>query len=437
MDTQTLKDLEIFDAEEGNQSLFAMLDTTLTTGGHMALRRRFHAPYHSREAILETQEIVRYFLAAIDDWKIAINEDDVRYVEKYMASNIVVFDVRGGLLDWFTAKEFQLNHSDYYHFLSSGIDTLYQFLAHLEAFLEDKKRDAMPRYLRNLLFKTNKVQLQLKDEIGQAKNRHSPLTVLRTDSLLRGRYKGEIEKLLEDFYEVDALFAMAKACRTHRLQFPELAGDRTLRITALRHLFVQDCVPNDFISGNRNFVFLTGPNMSGKTTFLKALCLSVFLAHLGMGVPAEAATIPVFDDLFTSINIEDSLRKKQSYFFSEITRVKEMATLLQQGKRLFVVMDEMFRGTNLKDAIDCSLLVVERLLDWHTCFFVLASHIAELGAMLPHEKVSFLYFESTVKNGNPVFSHRCTVGVSFEHLGTVLLLQAGIPTLLKTKDYGT
>jgi len=105
---------------------------------------------------------------------------------------------------------------------------------------------------------------------------------------------------------------------------------------------------------NANFIFLTGANMAGKSTLIKAIGLSVYLAHLGMGVPAFQMQLTLFDGILTNINVEDNLVKGESYFFNEVKRIRETIIKITNGKRWLVLIDEIFKGTNIQDAMKCS-----------------------------------------------------------------------------------
>lgn len=98
--------------------------------------------------------------------------------------------------------------------------------------------------------------------------------------------------------------------------------------------------------------------MAGKSTFLKSIGLSVFISHLGFPVPATKMTTSIYNGIVSTINLSDNLNKGLSHFYSEVKRVKETALKLKESKKLLVIFDELFRGTNVKDASDASLLII-------------------------------------------------------------------------------
>ena len=98
--------------------------------------------------------------------------------------------------------------------------------------------------------------------------------------------------------------------------------------------------------------------MAGKSTFLKALGVAIYISHLGFPVPAEKMSTTIYNGIITTINLSDNMNRGYSHFYSEVRRVKEVANKLKEKNRLLVIFDELFRGTNVKDAFDASLLII-------------------------------------------------------------------------------
>ncbi len=431
MDKQTYIDLEIFETKENNTSIFKMLDCTITQGGSDALKNRFLHPFTRVEEIKQTQEIVEYLTQHTNEWSLTITEQDVKYAEHYISSSIVVFHVKKNIGGWITAEQFQWQQPDYFHFIKSSIESFHHLLQKLHSFLNPLLDKNVPQYILNLFSEVNNLLSVFQKENAEI-NKISRVSTLMMDYKLRHDKKENINNLLNAFYEADALFAMSKSCRKYKLSMPEISPkSKSFYIEDLRHLFIEDAVENDLIVLNKNFIFLTGPNMAGKTTFIKAAAIAVFLAHIGMGIPAKNATIPLFHEVFSSINIADNVQRGESFFLAEILRLKELGKMFQSGKKAFAVLDELFRGTNLKDAMDCTVLITELLTKKNESFFILTSHISELYERLKENKnISFLYFESKNINDQIVFSYRCKEGITDERLGLMILKNSGLPDLL-------
>jgi DNA mismatch repair ATPase MutS len=171
--------------------------------------------------------------------------------------------------------------------------------------------------------------------------------------------------------------------------------------------------------------------MAGKTTFLKSCGISIYLAQLGMGVPAKYMKLSPFKALFSSLNTTDNLSIGYSYFYSEVMRVRKAAEILRKEKKVFMIFDELFKGTNIKDAFDGSMLVINGLLNWENSLFILASHLTELSNKIDEKpSVFFRYFESSVVDGRPKFSFKIFEGKSDERLGLLILQNEKIDELL-------
>lgn len=181
------------------------------------------------------------------------------------------------------------------------------------------------------------------------------------------------------------------------------------------------------ISPDERLIFLTGPNMAGKSTYLKAAGVAVYLAQLGMGVPARSFRLTPFDCLFSGINTTDNLRLGQSYFYREVRRVRDLTDILARRLTTLALFDEMFKGTNLKDASDACMAVLTGFSACDNSAFVVASHIAELAEGVDYLPGSrFLHFGAIAEDGHLVFDYRLRNGVSQQRLGMVILDREGV-----------
>jgi DNA mismatch repair ATPase MutS len=181
-----------------------------------------------------------------------------------------------------------------------------------------------------------------------------------------------------------------------------------------------------------NFVFLTGANMAGKSTLIKAVGSSVFLAHIGMGVPAKHMQLTLFDGLLSNINVADNIAKGESYFFNEVQRIKNTIYKINNGKKWLVLIDELFKGTNVQDAMKCSLTVIKGLIKIKNSLFILSTHLYEIGEELKkHTNISFKYFETTVTEDQLEFSYQLKEGISNDRIGYVILKREKVVEMLE------
>lgn len=158
--------------------------------------------------------------------------------------------------------------------------------------------------------------------------------------------------------------------------------------------------------------------MAGKSTTLKTLALTVWLVHCGPSVPVESMTCPLYEGIYTSINLPGSLRGGRSHFMAEVLRTRGVMQKAVIGKRCLVVSDEMSRGVNTKDALETSIAANELLKSLLHCHFLISAHILE------HAKASekdssccFYYMEAETIDDALVYPHRLLSGISKARIG--------------------
>lgn len=172
--------------------------------------------------------------------------------------------------------------------------------------------------------------------------------------------------------------------------------------------------------------------MAGKSTLIKSVGTAVFLAHLGMGVPAASMKLTLFDGLISNINVVDNIIKGESYFFNEVQRVKNTVEKISDGRKWLVLIDELFKGTNMQDAMRCSLAVINGLIKVKSSLFILSTHLYEIGEELqeqPH--ISFRHFETSVTEDALQFSYQLKEGISRDRLGYLILKRENVVQMLQ------
>lgn len=214
----------------------------------------------------------------------------------------------------------------------------------------------------------------------------------------------------------------------------EPSDENEICIEDLFHPLIPNAVKNSIkFTCQKNICLLTGANMSGKSTFMKSIGLSIYLAQLGFPVPAKYMRFKLMDGIITSINLTDDLNLGYSHFYSEIKRIKTVAENLNKKQRLLVVFDELFRGTNLQDASEGSIEIINALstIDKES-FFVFSSHIYEIvNSLEKNNNIFFKYFK-TQKNGDQfIRDYKLYDGSSMERFGMKLIKQERIIELIK------
>lgn len=437
IDAQTLRELQIFEASgqtRQSRPLFELFEYCLTTGGARRLRARFEQPLQSLTEIQAVQDSLRFLLQEKEGWMPALSGRQERVIENYFFSGLET--VRSPLppLAWAQG----LKHSLWYRSfreIEGGVRETLAFLRDLYTLWQRQQARDKPGLLQRIwreldeLFADQQLQLWLR--------RGGDLSFTRLflcDRFLREDFFREVKHLMRLVFELDALHAMARAMRELKLVFPVFvdAERPLLEVEGLFHPKLQAPVANDLALGaEQHLLFLTGPNMAGKTTFLRACALAVYLAHLGLGVPAKAMRLTRCEGLLTSLQNEDNLELGHSYFYAEVLRVRQAAELIQKHRRVLVIFDELFRGTNYCDALDGTREVVKGLAGLRQTLFILSSHLFELVADLETlPGLQFSHFSAELKQGQFHFSYRLEAGVSQNRIGLEILRQEKILELL-------
>lgn len=232
--------------------------------------------------------------------------------------------------------------------------------------------------------------------------------------------------------ELDVLTNLAERAKTLNLQPPELVDKPGLHITGGRHLTVEQVTKTPFIGNDlrldnrRRMLIITGPNLGGKSTYMRQTALLVVLAHIGSFVPACQATIGPIDRIFTRIGASDDLAGGRSTFMVEMT---ETATILHNATpQSLVLMDEVGRGTSTFDGLALAWACAEYLA--HTCqaFTLFATHYFEL-TRLPdtHAAIANVHLDAIENEDTIVFMYAVREGPASRSYGLQVAALAGIP----------
>lgn len=236
--------------------------------------------------------------------------------------------------------------------------------------------------------------------------------------------------------ELDVLLCFASRAVTHGWTRPQMRDEPVLDLRSARHPVLEEVlgdrfVPNDAALGGESaaLALITGPNMAGKSTYIRTVALAVLLAHAGSFVPAEAATIGVTDRVFTRIGADDALHAGQSTFMVEMV---ETANILHHaGPRSLVVLDEIGRGTSTLDGLSLAWAIAEHLAGEggprpRTLFATHYHELTELAERLSG-RVANLHVSVREWEGEVIFLHRILPGRASRSYGIHVAKLAGLP----------
>lgn len=232
---------------------------------------------------------------------------------------------------------------------------------------------------------------------------------------------------------LDCLQSLAEVAVRGRYTRPQLTTDGALRIVGGRHPVVeqvvgrQHFVPNDLAMSAGELLVITGPNMGGKSTYMRQVALCVLLAQMGSFVPAESAEIGLVDRIFTRVGAADDLFSGQSTFMVEM--MESRTALLEATGRSLILFDELGRGTSTYDGMAIAEAIIEYVHERLGAKTLFSTHYHELTALADRlPKVRNLCCQVTEQKGELVFLRRVSEGRADKSYGINVAKMAGLPT---------
>ncbi|ACV46495.1 MULTISPECIES: DNA mismatch repair protein MutS [Halomicrobium] len=239
-----------------------------------------------------------------------------------------------------------------------------------------------------------------------------------------------VQALADRLATLDALVAFGEVAATHDYCRPSVGGD-AIDVTAGRHPVVERAeasfVPNDAcLTPDSFFTILTGPNMSGKSTYMRQIALICVLAQAGSFVPAREANLPIVDRVFTRVGASDDIAGGRSTFMIEMT---ELADILQGATSdSLILLDEVGRGTSTADGLAIARAVTEHVHDEIGAYTLFATHHHELTAVADElPGVRNRHFETRHDGDGVVFEHSVAPGAAAASYGIEVAALAGVP----------
>jgi DNA mismatch repair protein MutS len=245
--------------------------------------------------------------------------------------------------------------------------------------------------------------------------------------------KGRVDIFYKQLLMFETYLSISIGIAKHQFCFPTFSIEH-LSFENIYHPLLNNPVKNSFTNYN-NVVLITGPNMSGKSTLLKSIGLCIYLAHLGLATPVSKMVCPFFDYISIAINHDDDILKGYSHFMNEIMRLKKVLIKANENKSCFAVFDELFRGTNIEDAIQISTTTINGLSKLKNSFFFISTHLHQLKEIeqVKTKQVDSYYVECIIQNNTPIFSYRIKEGWSDLKVGQLLFEKEGLNELLNSK----
>jgi DNA mismatch repair ATPase MutS len=422
IDSTTFRDLQVVPTPpHRGPTLWALLNRTRTRAGGAALRARLLEPPHRATDILALQHAHQHLAAAADDYRLVLGRTATDLVEQYLNATWQRPDEMPPLSrvrSWYHEYVRDVERGQVVvASLFDALDELRQRLSGTDTTILNEIGHAMADGLA-----AGPIQA-LRGALGA----RTPAGLTHFDALARGPAKTELERLLMSVGCLEALWSIGVATSEHGWTYPR--PSTRMRLDGLYHPFIgpSAVASNLHLDDQTRVCFVTGPNMAGKSTFLRAIGLAVLLAHLGAGVPAASMEFVPAGTLFTSIELADDLTAGQSFYLAEVRRIGALADALSDWGSALAIIDEPFRGTNVHDAAEATLAIMTRLAAHPAALTFVASHLAEVVPTIRADpRIAFRYFGADTMAEPPGFDYRLRTGVSEQRLGMTLLRQEGV-----------
>jgi len=435
-DQQTLQDLNLLGKYKPH-SVYGLFNKACTRGGERLLEQMFNQPLVEAAQINARSRLFRFFMAL--NLPFPISGEVFTKAEAYLnagtAGNYPM--ALTGLL----VKKFQqaFLRDPEYSLVHEGLTAAIELLnacSDLTTQLAGQVKDDNPykKELQRLqkVFADPRLQW-IRAERGTP---HIPLKRLTAyDYLLKNALRQQMETVLECLYRLDVYISVGLVAKERGLQYAEALPREAnfLETSALWHPSLLNGTANPVsLNGDGNMIFLTGANMAGKSTLMKALGTAVYLAHMGFPVAAKDMQFSVRDGLLSSINVHDDLNMGYSHFYAEVLRVKKVAEEVSAGKNLVVLFDELFKGTNVKDAYDGTLSVTAAFSRYRKCFYIVSTHIIEVGETLRQkgDHIRFAYLPTLMDGKTPRYTYQLKEGITADRQGMMIIENEGILDML-------
>ncbi|MEN8118023.1 MAG: hypothetical protein ABFS16_13650 [Bacteroidota bacterium] len=475
-------DLDLF----GKGSLFQFINRTSTIGGRQKLAGWFIKPSKQKEEIEKRQEAINE-LAEIPEWRLHFlangklfeeTEEMSREIKSWSGMELglnrpalvkwlikivplfallsIIPVVLGGsyaflslmvFAQWLLMYFFWKRTTLYFKFFGRKSELLSKYMQLLR-FIEEKEFHS--EYLLKLQQKVkkpvsaSKIFMQLKSLVKEFEYRQNMLVGLFLNSIFlwdircvynlwkwHNKHHNKLAVWLEVISEMDALVSLGNYANNHsEFIFPEIHdGGFAFNAKCLGHplLNPDKRICNDFeINGWSKVVIVTGANMAGKSTFLRTVGVNLILARMGAPVCAEKMKITPIA-IYTNMRTTDSLLNDESYFFAELKRLKGVLDRLQSGEKVFVILDEMLKGTNSIDKLKGSRELVRKLIELKSVSLI-ATHDLKLSEMEDKfpQQVFNKCFEIGIENDELIFDYKLSDGATKTMNATFLMKKMGI-----------
>ncbi|MBN9383157.1 MAG: DNA mismatch repair protein [Chitinophagaceae bacterium] len=432
IDKQTLDELNLL-GKFRSGSVYSLFNQVKTAGGEQLLDKMFRSPMDDAQKINERTAVLRFFQQ--EGLNFPFDAQQMSLMRDYMdagTGNHLPAVFIGTVVKRMLSS---LTRDERYKKNIQGLQAVIAVMNRCHTFLENLR--SVPPAYSSRIAEIRKVLSDPRIEKLRKIDIYKSLSLqvlVYYNHLLKSKLHREMEDMMLFVYELDVFIHVSDVARSKGFTFGKAYAREQNILSAenLRHPCVENAIGNSLLLDEEsNVLFLTGANMAGKSTFMKSVGIGIYLAHIGFPVAAENMEFSVRDGLYSSINVADNINLGYSHFYAEVVRVKQAAEAVAGGKRLLLMFDELFKGTNVKDAYDGTLAVTEGFSDYTDCLFIVSTHIIEVGmALKRRNNIGFFYMPTVMEGSRPRYTYKMQKGITEDRQGMMIIRNEGILELM-------
>ncbi len=414
------------------EEILPLFDFTYNSGSGQAVRDILIIPIGSKPELLFRQQVLSGFIGnreVLNDYSFSrFNLSDVYlFLESFSAGSFFGLDLRRKLM--FSEKERHHKRGKLIMLILLFYKIQDSYLNKIDTKLFPVAYAAELEWIKGFFTEFN---LEHYEAILRKKKRIRISHIVELMQIVTEKVtNGQVASFWKRWYLFEAYLSVSIGIIRHGFVFPSFE-ETGFSMEGIYHPLIKNPVRND-LKADKNVILLTGPNMSGKSTLLKAVSLCVYLGHQGLAVPASKANMPYFSTISVAINLTDSIVSGYSHFMSEIITLKNVVREAAENKKCFAVFDELFRGTNIEDALEISTATIKGLVRFTNSLFIISTHLHQLRDIeeIKNNQVTTCFIECELNNNIPAFTYKLKDGWSDLKLGRILFEREGLNIMLK------
>jgi DNA mismatch repair protein MutS len=432
IDRQSIEELNLM-GKFRHGSVYHLFNQVKTRAGERLLDNWFKSPLTDHTSINARTAVFRFFQSA--NLVFPFDANEILLMQEYIDAD----NSQGrlsALVSVLVKKSLSaLVHDERYRKMILGLQVTIAVLKKCYQFLESANFAGGPFGERAENVKRTLSGSEVRQLIDTDIYKSISLTAIsQYNYLLRNKINAAVKDILSFIAEVDVNIAVSQVARTRGFTYAHALAreNNTFEAKALFHPCIAHAAGNDIhMQRSKNVIFLTGANMAGKSTWMKSVAIGMYLAHIGFPVAAASMTFSLREGIFSSINVADNIGLGYSHFYAEVVRVKNAAEATATGKYLLLIFDELFKGTNVKDAYDGTLAVTEAFAEYTNCIFIVSTHIIEVGeALKTHQNIQFQYMPTVMDGKIPRYTYQLEEGITQDRQGMMIIRNEKILEML-------